>query len=371
MKPNLNGSMSLRISLVFAICLAFFPGLSGAQDMIRVVKGKSSVLKYGERIKTISIADQDVADVVSITATDLVVIGKNEGVTSVIVWGESGKHTSYDLRVDRNISGKQVVLEVQVAELNKTKSSDYGVDFLLQDSDPSHIASGDKIIGSYGGAVTSPDPESRDMLIPDGTTGVIRWLGSEQKVMAAIKALQRDGKIKLLATPRLLCLSSQSASFLVGGEIPVPVAQGGGAGGLLNITIEWKEYGVKLNFLPTIVDTNLVNLKISPEVSSLDYANIVNFGGYSIPAIRTRRADATIELNSSQSVVLGGLLSTEEFKTIRRVPILGHIPLVSFFFSRREISSQETELMIIVTPRIIDSIRAEKIPPLPYDGKTE
>jgi pilus assembly protein CpaC len=126
-----------------------------------------------------------------------------------------------------------------------------------------------------------------------------------------------------------------------------------------------------LNFLPTIVDTNLVNLKISPEVSSLDWTNMVSFGGYDIPALRTRKADATVELNSEQSVALGGLLATEEIKTIKRVPILGYIPIINFIFSRRETTKSETELLIIVSPRIVSSIAEEEIPPLPWKGQDE
>jgi len=153
--------------------------------------------------------------------------------------------------------------------------------------------------------------------------------------------------------------------------VPVPIAQTVAGGGVPSVTVEWKEYGVKLDFVPTIVDTNLINLKISPEVSSLDWANLVSFGGYDIPAIRTRKADATVELNSQQSVVLGGLLSTEESQTIKRVPILGHIPVLNFFFSRRETTRSETELLIIVSTRIIYSVAEEKIPLLPWDKEIQ
>ncbi len=359
--------LPIVLCVLLALCLA---GEVGAQELLRVTKGMSRVLNYGEKIKTISLADQEVADVVSITPTDLVVMGKKEGMTSLIVWGESGKFTVYDMKVDRNSSGQQVVLEVQVAEVNRSALSDYGVDFLIIDRDPDHIGDATKAVGSYAGDVTPPDPASRQLFAPEGVTGVVRWLGNQEEISAALNAMKRDGKINLLANPRLLCLSSESASFLVGGEIPVPVAQTS-AGGYANITIEWKEYGVKLDFLPTIVDTNLVNLKITPEVSSLDYANMITFGGYNIPALRTRRADATVELNSTQSVVLGGLLSTEEFKTVKKVPILGSIPIINFFFSRRETSRQETELLIIISPRIISSLAREQIPPLPFDGKSK
>jgi Flp pilus assembly secretin CpaC len=352
------------------LTFVFFASDSKAQEhLLRVVKGKSTVLNYPEKIQTVSLANEDIADVVSVTPTDLVVIGKEVGVTSLVVWGESRKYTMYDIKVERNISGQQVVLEVQVGEVNKSALSQYGLDFLMADSDPRHIKKGDKILGTYAGQVTSPDPLSQQLFAQDGITAVIKWLGDKQEFSTIIKALQQKGDLKLLANPQLLTLSGEKASFLVGGEVPVPVAQTVTAGGTPSVTIEWKEYGVRLNFLPTIVDSNLINLKISPEVSSLDWANMVSFGGYSIPALRTRKADATVELNSEQSVVLGGLLSTEESKTIKRVPILGHIPIISFFFSRKERTKSETELLIIVSPRIVSSIAEETIPPLPGEGQ--
>lgn len=366
-KIRTGGFLVLAISFfIFGI----FVSLSDAEtQLLRVVKGKSIVLSYPEKVQTVSLANEEIADVVSVTPTELVVIGKEVGLTSLIVWGESKRHTMYDVKVDRDISGQQVVLEVQVAEVNKSALGEYGLDFLMVDSDPSHIRKGDKILGTYAGQVTSPDPESRDLFAQDGITGVMKWLGDKREFSIIFKALQQKGDLKLLANPQLLCLSGEEASFLVGGEVPVPIAQTVTPGAALSITVEWKEYGIKLNFVPTVVDTDLINLKISPEVSSLDWTNMVSFGGYDIPALRTRKADATVELNSEQSVVLGGLLSTEEIKTVKRIPILGHIPILNFFFSRKETTKSETELLIIVSPRIIFSIAEEEIPPLPWEER--
>ncbi|MCK4657083.1 MAG: pilus assembly protein N-terminal domain-containing protein, partial [candidate division Zixibacteria bacterium] len=332
---------------------------------------KSSVLSFTEKVKTVSIANEDIADVVSITPIELVIIGKKVGVTTLLVWGELGKIGDYELRVNRNVTGQQVVLEVQVAEVNRTRLSEYGVDFLLIDTDDGGVWNGTQILGSYAGEVTSPDPTSRDMMIPDGATAAIKWIDHRQRIYGALKALQRNGALELLANPRLLSLSGEEASFLVGGEIPVPVAQSTSSAGVPNVTIQWKEYGIRLHFLPTIIDTNLVNLKIKPEISSLDWANMVSFGGYDIPALRTRKASATVELNSDQAIVLGGLIATESFKTIKRIPILGHIPILNFFFSRKETSTVETELLIVVSPRIIGSVADESIPPLPTLEKNE
>ncbi len=356
----------LTIALATLSLLAFGVSSLHAQgELLRVVKGKSIVLKYREKIKTVSLANEDIADVVSVTPVEIVIIGKEVGITSLKVWGESETHTGYDVKVERDVTGQQVVLEVQVAEVNKSALTELGIDFLIIDKEGGQINEGTQTLGSYAGGVTSPKPEADEIRASDGTTGILKWIGRKDDVYAAIRALQRKGDLRLLANPRLLSLSGEPASFLVGGEIPVPIAQSITTTGIPNITIQWKEYGVKLKFLPAIVDTNLINLRITPEVSSLDWANSVSFGGYDIPALRTRKADAAIELNSQQSVVLGGLLSTESFTTISRVPILGSIPILKFLFSRKETTTMETELLIVVSPRIITAIADEIIPPLP------
>jgi len=362
---------AFEMVVIAALLLMCVSSLNAQDQLIRVTKGKSTVIKYHEVIKAVSLANEDVADVVSITATALVVIGKEQGETSLIVWGESEKLTSYEIKVDRNTSGQQVVLDVQVAEVNKTALSEYGFDFLFIDDDDRHIAEGTKILGSYAGEVTTPDPTSMSLPASPNISGVIRWLGDNQEISAVIRTMQRKGDLELLANPHLLCLSGEQASFLVGGEIPVPVAQSVSAGGVPTVTIEWKEFGIMLDFVPTVVDTNLVNLRIMPEVSSLDYTNAVTYGGFDIPALRTRKADAIVELNSGQSIVMGGLLSSESFETIKRIPILGHIPILGFFFSHKQTSKMETELLIIVSPRIITSVEDEVIPPLPFEKDEE
>lgn len=359
------------IVILAILSLLFASDLYAQEQQIRVTKGKSTVIEYPERIKAVSLANEDVADVVSITPTALVVIGKDQGITSLIVWGESEKLTSYEIKVDRNTSGQQVVLDVQVAEVNKTALSEYGFDFLFVDTDDKHIASGTKVLGSYAGEVTSPDPASLTMSASDNISGVVRWLGNKQQLSTVIRTMQKKGELELLANPHLLCLSGEKASFLVGGEIPVPVAQSVGAGGIPSVSIQWKEYGIRLDFVPTVVDTNLINLRIMPEVSSLDYTNAVSYAGYDIPALRTRKADAIVELNSEQSIVMGGLLSRESYETIKRIPILGHIPLLGFFFSHKETSNVETELLIIISPRIITSVEDEEIPPLPFEQEPD
>lgn len=353
--------------LSLAVLLMAGPIFAQSQppQVVRVVKGKSVVLTFPERIKTISIADEDIIDVVAITPIDAVVIGKDEGLTSLYIWGESGRYQAYDLKVDRSEVSQQVVLEVQIAEVNTTEMKDFGIDWLLRDTDDDHIFQGDKALASYAGEITIPDPNTQTLFAQEGVTGVIKWVGDQHTAQFMVRAMEENGSLKMLANPRLVCLSNEEASFLVGGEIPVPIAQQATAGGSSAITIEWKEYGVKLKFTPIIVDTNLIRLKISPEVSSLDYSNTVTYAGGTIPGIRTRKADGTVELNSEQAVVLGGLRASETQETVRRIPILGQIPVLEFFFSKKQKKTVDNELLIIVSPRIITSVAEEIIPPLP------
>jgi pilus assembly protein CpaC len=135
----------------------------------------------------------------------------------------------------------------------------------------------------------------------------------------------------------------------------VPIATGGVQGGTA-ITIEWKEFGVKVNFLPTIVDSGIINLEVAPEVSSLDYSNGVEISGFRIPAIRARKAHTVVELKDGETLVIGGLIMEEEIKVRERMPILGHIPLLGYLFSSTDTRKSETELVLVVSPHIIQAM---------------
>ncbi|MEW5875157.1 MAG: pilus assembly protein N-terminal domain-containing protein [Candidatus Zixiibacteriota bacterium] len=337
------------------------------QKRVRVIEGRSVVLNHGEKIQTVSLADDEVADVVAITSDELVVIGKKTGNTTLIVWGESLQYVTYAIQVDRNFAGQQIVLEVQIGEANRTALTELGLDWAWTNTDDDFIVEGDKTVGSFAGRTQTP----RVPLVPNtAVSGYLRYVGDYNQISAAIRALQQKGNYKLMASPRLLCLSGKDASFLAGGEIPVPVAVTS-TGGLQQVTIEWKEYGVRLNFTPTIIDSNLINLRVKPEVSSLDYNNAILLSGFSIPALLSRKADATVELTSGEALLLGGLVSAEQVKSVQKIPILGHIPLLGALFTRHESSSRENELIILVSPRVLGDPSEEPLPELPWDGKSK
>ncbi|MGH2570580.1 MAG: type II and III secretion system protein family protein, partial [bacterium] len=183
---------------------------------------------------------------------------------------------------------------------------------------------------------------------------------------AILKALASKGVLRTLARPTVVAASGETASFLSGGEIPVPIASAGTSGGT-TVTIEWKEFGVKVEFLPTIVDEGVINLKVSPEASSLDFNNGVLISGFQIPAIRTRKAETTVELRHNETLVIGGLILEEESDFETKTPILGDIPILGYFFRGIQKASTTSELLIVVSPRIIRANPPGTRVPLPTD----
>ena len=176
---------------------------------------------------------------------------------------------------------------------------------------------------------------------------------------ATIQALEQKGLAEVLAEPNVMAKNGHQASFLAGGEYPYPVAQSGATGGAAApITIQYKEYGVLLTFLPTITNRGTIRLQVAPEVSALDYANAVNIGGATVPALTVRRVKTEVELSDGQSFVIGGLLDNRETDNFEKIPFLGDIPILGRFFQSMQRTKSNTELIVIVTPEIVNPIDA-------------
>ena len=205
-----------------------------------------------------------------------------------------------------------------------------------------------------------------------GSFGIFRRTNIDiagMTVDAVINALETNGFAKILAQPTLLALSGETASFLAGGEFPVPVAQSGNsnANGSGAITVQFKPFGVSLGFTPTVLSDHTINLKVEPEVSSIDPSASVSINGLSIPGIRTRRASTTLELRDGESFAIAGLLSRDFGTTVNQVPLLGSIPIIGALFRSTQFKKGETELLIVVTPRLVAPIRPEQVH-LPTDS---
>jgi pilus assembly protein CpaC len=179
---------------------------------------------------------------------------------------------------------------------------------------------------------------------------------------AMLKVLRTEGAFRELAEPNLIAMNGSQASFLAGGEFPVPVLQNAGSGGSVGITIVWKEYGVRLNFKPTIIDEDHIRLELEPEVSTIDFSNGVRFNGFVVPALRTRRAKTGVELRDGQSFALAGLLDNSETKTLSRIPVVSDIPVIGALFKSKSFEKKETELMFIVTAQMVKPVNNDDLP---------
>jgi len=353
--------------VVLVLCWSVTADTASSEDVIQVVEKRSRVLEFDFDVETVSITDPEIADVILATPNQILINGQNVGTTTLIVWDPWQNYEMFTLKVVSEKTRDQIMLRVRVAEVNRETMKALGIDWVVTDRS-NFIEDGSvKSVGGYGGSVLAP---SNPLSLGDGVSGFVNFVGEEQDFSAIVHALQEKGGLKILAKPDLVCLNGEKATFLVGGEIPIPIAQSSTTGGIF-FTIEWKEFGVRLNFTPTVVESTLVRLVVAPEVSSLDYSNAITTAGFNIPAIRSRKATTTVELNSEQCFVIGGLLSETETELVSRIPILGSVPILGAFFRNTSKAREETELMIMVSPVIVEPVGPGEIPTLPWGTDEE
>jgi pilus assembly protein CpaC len=353
---------------VALLAVLAFAGTASAQEpqKVRILLGRSAVLSVPDSIGTVSIADDRIADVVVATSRQLLLNAKKIGTTSLVVWSKGNRYQTYEVVVHSGIGFNQVVLNVKVAEVNRVRLKELGFDFFVNALNSRRIE-GSGTLGFFGGQVSQPRiPLLRDPL-SDRTSIVFDYvsLSGDRRVAGIIRALESDGTLKTLASPNLVAVNGEKATFLAGGEIPIPIVQGTSGIGAPAISVQFKEYGVKLDFAPTVIDSGIVNLRVIPEVSQPDYNNAVVISGFAIPAFRTRRVDTVVELKDGQSLVIGGLTNTEVTKDVRGIPILSKIPVLGVLFKNTRETVTENELVVLVSPRIIRPLEANEVPELP------
>ena len=251
---------------------------------------------------------------------------------------------------------QQVLLKVQIAELNRTALRQMGASFLFNDGT---TAIGTNVSGAFAAAAPA-------FLNP--TTTIAGRL-NDGKFQFWIDALRRNTVLKILAEPNLVAYNGHEASFLAGGEFPIPVPQSGGAGGGSAVTVEFREFGVRLNFIPHIMDDDVIRLTVAPEVSTIDFALATTLvaGGTPVPGLSTRKSKTTVELREGQTLAMAGLMQVTMDGTTRRIPGAGDLPVIGPMFSNNSGRLEEKELVVMVTPFLVEPMDACDVPSRPGD----
>jgi pilus assembly protein CpaC len=389
---------------------------SQMQYRMTLESGKSASIKTSFKVKRVSVGDPDVLEVVVLGNYTLQLVSKVVGATNLLIWDSEGRPQAVvDVQVgtahsqlerslretfandslqvssagsavilkgsvpssvvldqvlsltdallgenDQNGNSPQVVnllevggnhqvlLKVVVAEMSRTLNREFGTNFaaLIE------TGSGQVTIGSFVGGIAQPAGGAGSLASSMANLfGGFKGFGGLEMLEVFLDVLDERGLSKILAKPRLLARSGETASFLVGGQIPIPVAQGGAFG---SITVEYKDFGVGLSFTPTVLGPNRIHLEVNPEVSRADFSFGMEVNGANVPAFLTRRVNTSVELADGQSFMIAGLLSDQVRELAGKYPLLGDIPILGALFRSTQFQKEETELVIIVTPVLVN-----------------
>jgi pilus assembly protein CpaC len=273
-------------------------------------------------------------------------------------------------------SGGVVQVDVKVVEFDKTALSSIGLNLIKQNGGftfgtfaPTSLSSVQ--VGSTQNTTSSNNSSTVGSVTFNATQPIssafnLIFSSTKHNLFSDLSMLQSDGLARVLAEPTLVALSGQSASFLAGGELPIPEPQGLGT-----VAIVYKPYGVGLTLTPTVLAPDRIALKVAPEASELDYTNELVISGVSVPAITTRRADTTVELGDGETFVIGGLVSQDITSQMNKIPLLGDIPIIGAFFRDMQYSKQDKELVIMVTPHLVHAVARGVKLPLPGDREQQ
>ena len=425
--------LAFAFLLIFSpICWAADPATVIPEDQrpskVSLAVGKSIIIRSTTPVKRVSLAAPEIADFVLLSPTQVYLIGKAPGITNLTLWEDNKISAIYDLEVSPDVSrlreklheilpderdlraiathgsitlsgtisstanlsqalalagayapeGKiinlvqvagvhQVMLEVRVAEMSRSLMKRLGVNFNILTKDDFGISllnNLTQLVAPAAGNLVTPGAPFGIFVSP-AVNALSRITDGSTTVTGFIDALKEDGLVKILAEPTLIALSGQTANFLAGGEFPIPVPQGLGT-----VAIDYRTFGVGLNFTPTVLSDNKISMKVAPEVSELDFSTAVFLEGFVVPGLTTRRASTTIELADGQSFAIAGLLRENVREIISKFPLLGSIPVLGALFRSSSFQKNETELIIIVTPHLVKPLDLEK-QSLPTDAYIE
>jgi pilus assembly protein CpaC len=401
----------------------------GGAEEIRVTLGRSVVIDYPEDVSRISTSNPEVVDYVPVSTREILLHARGVGSATLVVWAKSGQRNFYNVNVEMNLEplrkllrdtfpgediqvsaardsislngtvsspavadratallqgvtknvvnnlrtqpapvDKQILLRVKFAELNRTQTQQFGLNLV---STGAANTPGSVTTGQF----SPPRPTNLEGVIPGGLAGTtstftlsdalnIFAFRPDLNLAATIRALQQQGYLQILAEPNLLTSNGKEASFLVGGEFPVPVLQGGANAGA--VTVQFREFGIRLTFNPSLTENGTLKMYVKPEVSTIDLANSITMSGFTIPALATRRVESNIELAPGQSFVIGGLIDDRTTENMSRIPGLASIPLLGALFRSRSENRSKSELIVVVTPEIVEPMSASDPKLLPH-----
>lgn len=332
-----------------------------AVERVTLAPGRVQPLSFDRAVTRVAVADTAVADAMVVSDRDVVFNGRRAGETDVLLWlGAERRH--YRVAVAAAPDRPQVVLAVKIAEVRRDALRTLGVSYRGRRSGETF----NRVGTDATPLVPAIDPQTGRELVPRalGYFSVLTDLGTRD-IRALIDAEEQRGNARTLAEPTIMAGNRDSASFLAGGEFPIPAAVTAGPTGQPFITIVFKEFGVRLTFTPEILSDSLLKLDVRPEVSTLDYANAVTLSGVRIPALRTRRLQSTVDVPRDQSLVISGLLNDERQRVRTGIPGLMHLPVLGALFSSTRWQQSETELLVIVTPTVVDPNRPRSRDALP------
>jgi pilus assembly protein CpaC len=418
--------MNLKVPVWLAIAIVAGLGAGAARaagdaSVILVEQGTHKLHREPGGIARVAVGSPAVADVSLINRREVLITGKALGITSLMVWPKNtGAPKEYRVRVGavkdplrsgapdpelagalvdqgRGVEGRlpnllahrrakiaaqspkegaladrstidletQVMTEVKIAEVSRNTMRQYGLNFgVNKPNTTAGLFNPGGVSGVSGNQSTGytlssdagflPFREAFNIVVGDATRGIL----------GVLSLLQQKGLVRVLAEPSLVAMSGQTASYLAGGEFPIPVVQGGSQAG--GITIDYKEFGVRLKLTPTVLARDRIALKVAPEVSDLDFSAGIQSGGIAVPALTVRRTDTTVELGDGESFVISGLISTSLINNVDKVPWLADIPVLGAFFKSASVSRVEKELIMVVTPHLVRPMAREaRLPPMP------
>lgn len=269
------------------------------------------------------------------------------------------------LYVDVPPAEPQIMLKVRFASVDRNRAKQLGLNLF---STGLANTVGQVTTGQFSPPVITANPGTPTTVTTTSDLNLFAFIPGSN-IGATIQALITRGVVEILSEPNIVAQNGKEASFLAGGEYPYPVVNGGGVGSPATVTIQFKEFGVRLNFIATITPHGTIRLQVAPEVSTLDFANGVTLNGFDVPGIDTRKINTEIDLSEGQSFVIGGLLDNRDTETFNKIPFLGDIPILGKFFQSESITKTNTELIVLVTPEIVDPIQAgAPLPSLKFPG---